>query len=1341
MYDADCNCAGTPLPDTDEDGICDAEDNCPDNANPGQEDADIDGIGDVCDPCSIIEGTLCDDGDACTEDDMYDADCNCVGTLLPDRDEDGVCDMEDNCPSHPNPNQEDTDGDGFGDACDDCSIVEGTPCDDGDPCTEDDTYGVNCNCAGTPLPDTDEDGICDAEDNCPDTANPGQEDADVDGIGDVCDACSIVAGTPCDDADACTENDMYDADCNCAGTPVTVCTNTITVACDDGNACTTNDIQTVDACDNSICIPCAGTPLPDTDEDGICDAEDNCPDTANPGQEDADVDGIGDVCDACSIVEGTPCDDADACTENDMYDADCNCAGTPVTVCTNTITVACDDGNACTTNDIQTVDACDDSICIPCAGTPLPDTDEDGICDAEDNCPDTANPGQEDADVDGIGDVCDACSIVEGTPCDDADACTTNDMYDADCNCAGTPLPDTDEDGICDAEDNCPDTANPGQEDADENGVGDVCEIPVANGLYCPNDIIVNISEGEAGSIVTFPDAEIITDCPWGTPTVVQSATGFSSGSFFPVGTTTITYYGWDGCMLYPNCSFDIIVQVQSCAFEDGTPCDDNDACTTGDQYLDCECVGTFQDTDEDGICDVEDNCPDNANPNQADIDMDGNGDACDATCDAVGMPCDDNDPCTENDQLDADCNCAGTLIDSDQDEICDLTDNCPEISNPGQEDTDMDGIGDACDSCNEALGAPCDDGDACTTGDAYDMDCNCVGTFQDTDEDGICDVEDNCPTTPNPDQEDTDLDGICDAEDNCPDDFNPTQDDIDNDGIGDICDPCNFTIGAPCDDGDACTTGDVYDENCNCAGVEMDTDEDGVCDALDNCPDNANPEQEDSNENGIGDICEVPQENGLYCPNDIIVNVSEGESGATVSYPSAQIFTDCPWGEPTVILGAGSLPSGSFFPLGTTAVTFFGWDGCELYPNCSFNIIVQEQSCGFEDGTPCDDDDACTTDDQYLACECVGTILDTDEDGICDLDDNCPNDFNPSQSDIDMDGTGDACDPICDAVGMPCDDNDPCTENDQLDADCICTGTLIDADQDDICDSVDNCPAIANPGQEDADLDGIGDACDSCNEALGAPCNDGDVCTINDAYNADCDCVGIYMDSDLDGFCDAEDNCPDDANPGQEDEDENGIGDICEIQENGLYCPENIVVTIEPGNSGSIVDFPDATIITDCPWGTPTVIPAAGTFPSGSFFQLGTNIVGFFGWDGCGSYDPCYFSVTVQEGVMPLTQNTSGTTVQENRVGVAEGPLREVALYPNPAKYTLNVEFKTELEETLLIRVVSLTGAELFRFKHDAAIGFNKRAIDVARLNTGMYYLEIQGEDYLQIKRFVVTQ
>jgi hypothetical protein len=79
-------------------------------------------------------------------------------------------------------------------------------------------------------------------------------------------------------------------------------------------------------------------------------------------------------------------------------------------------------------------------------------------------------------------------------------------------------------------------------------------------------------------------------------------------------------------------------------------------------------------------------------------------------------------------------------------------------------------------------------------------------GACVDTDGDGVCDVDDNCVTTPNPNQEDTDYlscpvgtsapcpDGVGDACDNCPDNYNPTQDPsvcqiarCDVDGDGDI--------------------------------------------------------------------------------------------------------------------------------------------------------------------------------------------------------------------------------------------------------------------------------------------------------------------------------------------------------------------------------------------------------------------------------------------------------------------------------------------------------------------------------------------------------------------------
>ena len=145
-----------------------------------------------------------------------------------------------------------------------------------------------------------------------------------------------------------------------------------------------------------------------------------------------------------------------------------------------------------------------------------------------------------------------------------------------------------------------------------------------------------------------------------------------------------------------------------------------------------------------------------------------------DGTCLIVGASCDDGDACTINDVVLVDCGCAGSPMDVD------------------------DGIDCTIDYCENgiAVHAPdpsyCDDGDPCTVTD--------------------CDIALGCVVTP---LLDTDNDGICDVVDNCPSAANADQSDLDGDGLGDVCDPCvnNINNLPGCTD----TAASNYDPNASC--------------------------------------------------------------------------------------------------------------------------------------------------------------------------------------------------------------------------------------------------------------------------------------------------------------------------------------------------------------------------------------------------------------------------------------------------------------------------------------------------------------------------------------------
>ncbi len=977
-------------------------------------------------------------------------------------------------------------------------VHEGKSCDDGNPCTPNEscqsgqcqTATNTCECQNDMDCLKKDDGdpcngalYCDlASKKCmtnPATVVHCNTDDDPPCLSDVCDPktgkCSLIAlpkdGTPCDDGNSCTPGSWCQSgqcaaqtntcecqkDADCLGKEDgDLCNGTL--YCDQAsNHCLVNPASVVEcpsafdeACLTNQCDKKTGScGMKPAHQGNQCGSDSPC--TAGGwcsyGSCDAPIKGVCQCesdSDCAKLEDGNLCNGTLYCdkTGTDKASKAPQCKVNPATevVCPTVDDTACQK-NTCQPKSgvcqIQVISAtCNDGD--PCT---LADVCKNGGCAGTAVLCEDGDPCTSDTCIKGFG--CVALAAAAST-CDDGNVCTTDSCVPK-LGCVHGYAPGSCDDGsACTGSDACKDGKCVGVVLTCDDGVtcsADSCD-PTAGCQHTPVGDGGTCSDGNA---CTGQDA-----CKGGKCVGVA----LSCDDKNPCTS--------DGCDPNAGCT--------AAAAPGG--CDDGNACTSGDSCKSGNCVGTAKTCDDGAAC-TTDACTPAAGCQFLPV-PDGNAcsdgsacttlDACKAgKCAGSILSCDDNNPCTA-DSCDptSGCTSAATGGGCDDGNACTSLDHCQggaclgggnacDDQNPCTDDSCKAG------ACSHAANsAPCTDGSACTTQDTCQGAVCVGGTKLD------CDDKNSCT-----------FDG-CAAASGC----------------------LHAVSAATCDDGDACTSGDAC-QNLDgvglCRGATLDCNDQNLC-TSDSCDKIAgcqhSPNTAPCND---GDACTTQDackdgncaagkakncDDGNICTQDLCV----AASGACANTDVAA--TLCDDGKPCTddlchpILGCSHVNNAAACSDGDACTTGDGCSGGKCSSTgtqtCSDAKVCTDDSCDPKQGcvfTPnsaaCNDGLGCTVSDTCKDGSCTGKLS-------CDDQNSC---------------TADSCDfgtATCahqSLDGQTCDDGDACT------AESLCKSSTCQATKpktcddgnlctDDSCDKLKGCQTVNNTASCSTGTCTGGDAC-----------------------------------------------------------------------------------------------------------------------------------------------------------------------------------------------------------------------------------------------------------------------
>ncbi len=808
----------------------------------------------------------------------------------------------------------------------------------------------------------------------------------------------------------------------------------------------------------------------------------------------------------CVILENKP-----VCVCDDRYhnENDTSCVPDYATCDGVADGVFCDDGLFCTVGEV-----CNEGICS--GGEPRNCSDGDPC--TEDSCDESS-------------DMCIYTEMADDSPCDDGLFCTQDETCSGG-NCSGGTAIDCSDGDVCtlDLCDEMNDACDhPPAEDGIECDDGNFCsETDKCVAGVCVPQSFRDCSDGNPCTTDSCDD--VADEC---THTAGADGMACDDGRYCSLGSTCSA--GVCGAGTQRTCSDGNPCTADACDEDsdtclntnlaDGTVCDDNAYCTTGDVCTAGLCAGAVPRDCADGNACTMDTCNETI-------------DACENPPMVDGTPCDDGQYCTMSDTCAAG-TCVGTgardCSDSDQctsDACDDVADACVNANvpdgtvcsdglfctlgetcnsgvcgngtardcsdgNPCTQDVCNDTSG-TCDHLNLSDGTTCDDGQFCTLSDACQQGI-CTGTINPCDDGNGCTL-DSCDENADSCVNDSSaMDGagcddghFCTIQDSCTGGtcsgaVNPCDDS--NACTADSCDDANSVClhqnvadNTGCDDGQYCTTGDVCLSG-NCSGAARDCADANVCTA-DSC-------------NEVSDACvNMAVADGTACDDGLYCNVGETCTSGTCG---GGFGLNCSDGNDCT---ADSCDEGNDVCVNTDVAD---GTGCDDGAFCTVSEFCTAGSCGGGSSTDCNDGNVCTSDvcnESSDSCDhpavADGTVCDDGE--YCTLGDQCTagtcsgpsarncSDSNPCTSDS-CDEVGNACVNVNVANGTSCDDGQYCTLGE------VCTFGVCAGGTPRNCSDGNDCTADS--------CDDNSNTCVNANQPDGAACNDGIYCTMGEVCTA----------------------------------------------------------------------------------------------------------------------------------------------------------------------------------------------------------------------------------------------